>query len=107
MLLAIIFDNYAEYGIFFNYLCRILHKLLILSKEYSQKEKNDAMYYLKKAPLPDAIEHMAIPMVLGIRVRPVRHKMTYRPYLLKRIEQVWCQGRQLCILLLALSLVQD
>lgn len=26
------------------------------------------MYFLEKAPLPDAIEHMAIPMVLGIRI---------------------------------------
>lgn len=37
----------------------------------NQKEKNDAMYYLEKAPVPKAIAHMAIPMVLGMIVNMI------------------------------------
>jgi len=37
----------------------------------NQKEKNDAMYYLEKAPVPKAIAHMVIPMVLGMIVNMI------------------------------------
>jgi multidrug efflux pump len=37
----------------------------------NQIEKNDAMYYLEKAPVPEAIAHMAIPMVLGMIVNMI------------------------------------
>jgi multidrug efflux pump len=37
----------------------------------NQNEKNDAMYYLEKAPVPKAIAHMAIPMILGMVVNMI------------------------------------
>lgn len=36
-----------------------------------ENEKKDAMYYLEKAPVPKAITHMAIPMILGMVVNMI------------------------------------
>lgn len=36
-----------------------------------ENKKKDAMYYLEKAPVPKAIAHMAIPMILGMVVNMI------------------------------------